>query len=708
MRVRLVRWLPLALWILAQTEESPVETRVEELPDGGRIERTVRVDGGELVEHGPYRRWFPNGQLECEGKLLDGVRVGDWVTWYSDGTRASEGVYRRGLRHRKWSYWHPDGERNGAESGEYHAVFESFASGAPRVEGERRFKFRHGVWRWFREAGGVRCEGRYHNDDPAGTWTWFRPDGSRLWEGELERVRVKGEWISRRTGRWTFRHPNGLVDPGFLSGDYVDGVRQPGSAPLGADLDPGLDPRTWPRPARPPGARTEIERFVARAIETFRADDPERWVRAVADVSAHETVALPLILWTLIEMEVDDELSDGAARRLAELLPDDFLEGDSLRWSGGLDPAARRHDRLVLRRWLTLWELYCARPEELFREREVALDAFVERLVGPNPEVPGPLNAPADCAAHERDLARIAWGPDLDLLARHGGLETEAPVQSLLDRLRERQAADGSWDADLRTTALAALALAAANSSTQRGPHREALAAAAGWIAALQDPGTGALGVPGVPGAERTDGHLVDHALALSAWMESVHGVRDPAVRVRIQASVDHLAKAQDEAGSWTTAAGASATDWVAVLLALAEDRGYRFLGHPFRTALGHFAARRAGGEPGLRETAAALWLEHLQYHEPAEHSSMQRAAVELLEHLPELAGRTDEEGLELWYFGTNAAFQTGGETWTAWNEAMKATLLAEPAADPSASTRALALRALCLEVYTRYRRMSD
>jgi len=710
MRLPPARWLALLGLVFGQAEDPPVVPRLEELPDGGRVERTVLANTSELVDHGPYRRWYPNGQLACEGKYLDGVRVGPWVTYYPDGTRESEGVYRRGLRNRKWSYWHEDGERNGAESGEYHAEFESFASGAPRVEGERRLKFRHGVRRWFWEAGGMRCEGHYHNDDRSGTWTWFRPDGSVLYTGEVERVREKGEWISRRAGRWTFAHPDGLPDPGFLSGDYEEGVRRPGDAPITSALDAWLNAGALPRPRRSPGAATEVERIAVRAIEQLCEEDPERWPKAAADLRAREAVALPLVLWSLSELRIDPELGDDdpgaqAARRLAEHLPHAFLAGDSLRWSGGTDPEARRRDRLVLRRWLTLWELFCEDPAELFGARDVARDSLLERIVGATPQQSGPLGESATCPTYDGELARIAWGPDLDLLTRHGGLETEAPLETLLARLRATQDADGSWSSELETTALAALAFAGVDSSTRRGPHRESLAAAVAWIAGHQDPGTGAIRASG---DQPSDDLLVEHALALSAWIEAVHGVRDPAQRVRIQASVDSLVKAQEQAGSWTTPDGRSATEWVAVILAIAEDRGFRFVGNPFRPALAHFAARRSEGERGLLETAACLWLEHLQYHAPADYPSMARAAEELLERLPELAGRTEEADLVRWYFGTNAAFQTGGETWAVWNEAMKATLLAEPEDGAELGPRATALRALCFEVYTRYRRMND
>ena len=41
-------------------------------------------------------RWYPNGQKESGGFLIDGVKNGAWVYWEENGQKKSEITYRDG------------------------------------------------------------------------------------------------------------------------------------------------------------------------------------------------------------------------------------------------------------------------------------------------------------------------------------------------------------------------------------------------------------------------------------------------------------------------------------------------------------------------------------------------------------------------------------------------------------------------------------
>jgi len=64
----------------------------EQVPDG--VVTTFREDGSRLEEktyhrgvaHGPYRDYWSNGLLACEGQYVRGVQEGEWRFYNPDGT----------------------------------------------------------------------------------------------------------------------------------------------------------------------------------------------------------------------------------------------------------------------------------------------------------------------------------------------------------------------------------------------------------------------------------------------------------------------------------------------------------------------------------------------------------------------------------------------------------------------------------------------
>jgi antitoxin component YwqK of YwqJK toxin-antitoxin module len=48
------------------------------------------MENGKVVEHGPYRAWWPNGNLGTEGQFNLGKAVGRWRGWYSSGILQGE------------------------------------------------------------------------------------------------------------------------------------------------------------------------------------------------------------------------------------------------------------------------------------------------------------------------------------------------------------------------------------------------------------------------------------------------------------------------------------------------------------------------------------------------------------------------------------------------------------------------------------------
>lgn len=63
-------------------------------PQGGYERWCVETNaGGVLVDHGPYRRWYGNGQLWISGLMQMGQRVGTWSTFDASGSALAEVTY---------------------------------------------------------------------------------------------------------------------------------------------------------------------------------------------------------------------------------------------------------------------------------------------------------------------------------------------------------------------------------------------------------------------------------------------------------------------------------------------------------------------------------------------------------------------------------------------------------------------------------------
>lgn len=605
-----------------------VETLVETWPDGSkRIERqVVRDEGGRPIDDGDWRSWHENGQLAAEGSMKEGKRVGMWRTWHANGQLASKGSYRRGLRIQKWTYLDESGARDGGESGEYSAEFNTYADGTPESEGEYRYKHRHGVWRFFYPDGSLREEGAYHLGRRSGTWTLYWPEGGVMRSGEYER--------DERTGAWTFTHPNGLRDPRFLSGTYAEDVRvgplETTEAPeeVAEDLADRLDPGPWPAPT-PFTPATDSDRLVlAAAFEAF-VRGGEAQGEALETLSGWRQANVPLVLERLMRLDPTRTEDALLGYRLHYVLLHEALGGHVFPWRSGTSPEDVLHNRWTTLRWHTLWRLEGA--NERFWETLAAVDPTTdpERLFHlPGTVEPGPGTRPFGSAAGPglplaggadagSEVAPLAAAPSINhtkLLKLHGGRGTEDALARALAWLVTVQASDGGWDADgwpnafgpgeqalcdglghatfdTGVTALALLALVqAGHSPGGDGPYAEPIRRAMAWLLARQDVETG------VFGPQDSHEFVYGHAIATLALVEADRLAPDPATRARIELALEAIFAAQNQGLGWRYempavpgARGAndtSVTAWMVAALAAAERNDYRVPQSAFDGAL--------------------------------------------------------------------------------------------------------------------------
>jgi len=69
------------------------------------------------IWHGPFHRWFSNGNKRASGGYWEGKRSGAWSQWHRNGQKQSQGAYENNKREGRWLTWHRNGQR--AAIGEY-------------------------------------------------------------------------------------------------------------------------------------------------------------------------------------------------------------------------------------------------------------------------------------------------------------------------------------------------------------------------------------------------------------------------------------------------------------------------------------------------------------------------------------------------------------------------------------------------------------
>jgi Ca-activated chloride channel family protein len=312
-----------------------------------------------------------------------------------------------------------------------------------------------------------------------------------------------------------------------------------------------------------------------------------------------------------------------------------------------------------------------------------------------------------------------------------GSVASESVVESSLRWLARHQEKDGSWDAkklgaasDCRgeATGLAVLAFLGAGYTQTSGKFTDNLKRAAEWMAARQ--AAGRRGGFDVPDADYARAHAVlTLALSEAYGMSKDDGLREPAQKA-VDFAVNSL---QEKYSGWAAKADAApdavTTAWFVAALKSARIAGLKVEGAALGGAMAFLdKVGPAKDRPGslLRAGDAAA--------DPA--ATMAAVAARILlgtpgsdpalaEQLKWAVAEGRKRGLDakrdpVWlYFGALGCFQSGGATWTDWNDAMKKLLLekqekggltdgSEKDLDGSWPAEGAGAQ-LCLEVYYRY-----
>lgn len=98
---------------LAAAIECPENTLLKgnEPPNG--IELRCETSTGIL--HGPYKRWYGNGQLNQQMNYINGQEHGEQKAWWPNGTLMMKGISVDGQRFKGYEYWDMQGNKINVE-----------------------------------------------------------------------------------------------------------------------------------------------------------------------------------------------------------------------------------------------------------------------------------------------------------------------------------------------------------------------------------------------------------------------------------------------------------------------------------------------------------------------------------------------------------------------------------------------------------------
>ena len=298
------------------------------------------------------------------------------------------------------------------------------------------------------------------------------------------------------------------------------------------------------------------------------------------------------------------------------------------------------------------------------------------------PPAPAPAPAPvakpvAELAAppvSTREVLKKAEAPSALAEAQRLG----ASIDSGLAWLAKVQEADGHFDCkkfggaadqDVAVTSIAALSLLGAGHTEKLGIHKGAVKAAVQWLAAQPQP------------ADITQAALRVIVLAENCGMSNSD-------KTAAQAAVDDLVARQNPFGDWQDENGkgkyarqVGPTTWALIALKSAKVSQLKFPREVLEAAIKTFDVQQREvlvNEDNLEgaKMAAALALQRQFSGEVKTNANLQELVRILPKQRPAFPADGVGHEIVLWWQGSLALFQQGGEGWSDWSRALKDALI--------------------------------
>jgi antitoxin component YwqK of YwqJK toxin-antitoxin module len=205
---------------------------------------TVRsASNGEKVT------FYPSGEKQSSGFLVDGKQSGTWQFWWENGSPMSKGWFINGKMDSTWEYYSEQGKlyrrasfRRGVEHGVWTGLYEDgkvnttgnyvmgrkdgewkfyFGDGALSQKGHYKLDHAHGLWESFYPDGKPSFISNYEDNEPRGLWSSWSESGNKVYEidyGTDGKLRIVNSWsangkpeVKDGNGTYNVYHPNGMI-----------------------------------------------------------------------------------------------------------------------------------------------------------------------------------------------------------------------------------------------------------------------------------------------------------------------------------------------------------------------------------------------------------------------------------------------------------------------------------------------------------------
>lgn len=220
--------------------------------DEGKVVESKIYDSGVLLfegivddkgrRQGPWKEYYPTGELKSEGAYRDNLKVGKWVYYYIDGEVEQIGNYLQGMPDGFWVWYYPNGQTwreeefvlgqedgpsveysdsgsviakgnyiEGYKEGEWYFEINDHREEGSFFEGQRMGEWRH----YYLNNDQLRFVGKYENGLENGMHTWYFPDG------EMKRRGVYSAGV--KDGIWEYfdEHGNRIITIEYENGQEV-------------------------------------------------------------------------------------------------------------------------------------------------------------------------------------------------------------------------------------------------------------------------------------------------------------------------------------------------------------------------------------------------------------------------------------------------------------------------------------------------------
>ncbi|NKB88770.1 MAG: MBL fold metallo-hydrolase [Acidobacteria bacterium] len=119
------------------------------------------IDEDGKPKNGPFKLYFKNGLVSCEGEFENGRKSGRWKYFLNNGQMQSSGRFKDGKIVGRWKWFFKTGEPRGTGG----------------FDDEEQ---KHGLWKRFHSNGQLWDEGRFEHGKKRGTWKVYDEAGELL------------------------------------------------------------------------------------------------------------------------------------------------------------------------------------------------------------------------------------------------------------------------------------------------------------------------------------------------------------------------------------------------------------------------------------------------------------------------------------------------------------------------------------------------